>query len=692
MKRPFYFARPNSHWRRLQTIFFFTLFSCALTLTRIPAPAADESLTYLKNLKIEDLLEAEVTSVSKKPEKLVDASAAVFVITADDIRRAGARTIPEALRMAPGIQVAQIDASKWAITSRGFNDTFSNKLLVLVDGRSVYTPLFSGVFWDVQDTMTEDIERIEVIRGPGAALWGANAVNGVINIITKSAQETQGALVTAATGSHESCNAAVRYGHQLGADGAWRIYAKGFERGPYENAAGSDANDQWDTLRSGFRMDLDVNARDSLTVEGDIYKGSEDQTVSLPDTLTALSEGPRSYSADFFGTDLLARWSRANGDTSDFMLQLYYDRTERDQVVLKEIRDTVDLDFQHRFQLTHRQEIVWGLGYHLTQDDTQAGRGVSMIPESRSDQLYSAFMQDEITLRPDKWWLTFGSKFEHNDYTGFEIQPSLRLRWKPRPQQTGWAAVSRAVRTPSRSDHDMRSNSDVDTVAIPFPPGTAIVQTAFFGDDEFRSEELMAYELGYRWQPESNLSFDLAAFYNHYNRLRTTEPNTAAAYFENDPLPPHVVIPVLIDNKMQGETYGFELVTVWQPLAFWKLTAIYSWLQMDLRSDADSGDSWSAEMDGYSPVNQIQLRSCLDLAGGWSLDTELYYVDELRNMQIPAYTRLDLRLGWQPSAAWEFSLNFENLLDDCHAEFGERFDIMPSQIPRQVYGQITYRY
>ncbi len=667
-------------------------FFCLVIFVTAGTSPADDSLTYLKSLKIEDLLKTEVTTVSKKPEKLSDATAAVFVITAEDIRRAGARSIPEALRMAPGIQVSQIDASKWAITSRGFNDTFSNKLLVMIDGRSVYTPLFSGVFWDAQDTFMEDIERIEVIRGPGAALWGANAVNGVINIITKSAQETQGTVMTVGTGTHERYSAAVRYGDRLGVDGAWRIYAKGFERGPYKNAAGRDAEDEWDTLRGGFRMDMDVNASDAITFQGDIYSGAESQTASLPATLTTAAAGPKKYSADLSGGNLLSRWRRSFGDQSDVSLQLYYNRTVRNQVVLKETRDTVDLDFQYRFQLTGRQEVIWGLGYRYKQDDTEPGAGMQLIPADRSDQLFSAFLQDELTLKPDTWWLMLGSKFEHNDYTGYEFQPNLRLRWKPGKLQTAWAAVSRAVRTPSRSDHDLRFNTEVGTVPVAYPPYSAPSLTALFGSDDFQSEELTAYELGYRWQPRPILSFDLSAFYNQYDNLRTIETDYGAARWENDPQPSHILIPVFIDNKMEGETYGFELVTTWQPLPFWKLTAGYTRLQMDLRTDADSTNPTAVVEAGYSPVNQIQLKSYLDLPNGWSLDTELYYVDELSEMQVPAFTRLDIRLGWQVNANLEASLTFENLLDDQHPEFGDRFNIISSQVPRQIFGQLIWRY
>jgi iron complex outermembrane receptor protein len=679
----------NGHLRAITLV---PLLVGTVILLSVGTLRANDSLTYLKSLKIEELLDIEITSVSKKSEKLADAPAAVFVISADDIRRAGARSIPEALRLAPGIQVSQIDASKWAISSRGFNDIFSNKLLVLVDGRSVYTPMFSGVLWDAQDILMADIDRIEIIRGPGAALWGANAVNGVINIITKSAKETQDSLVSIGAGSHEAYNVGARYGNKLDQDGAFRIYAKGFKRGTYEKADGQDANDQWDSARSGFRMDLDLNPRDAVMFQGDIYEGTEDQMITSLGTLTMPSPDPQKSTADFFGGDFLTRWNRELTDTSNFSLQFYYDHSDRDQVILKEIRNTVDLDFQHRFQFTGRQEVIWGLGYRLTWDDTEAGPRISMNPESRSDRLYSAFLQDEVTLQPDKWWLTLGSKFEHNDYTGFELQPSMRLRWKPKPRQIAWAAISRAVRTPARSEHDVRYNVEVGSTAVSYPPYSIPTLTTNFGDDDFKSEELTAYELGYRWQPKSSLSFDLATFYNQYDNLRTGEPDTAAIRLEDEPPPPHILIPIFMDNKMKGETYGFEWLAVWRPLTFWKLTAGYTYLQMDLRTDSDSLDTAADDAEGDSPANQIQLCSNLDLPKGWSLDAELYYVDKLSKMDIPAYTRLDLRVGWQPTANWELSLNAENLLDDRHPEFGESYDFQPSQIPRQIYGQIILRY
>jgi iron complex outermembrane recepter protein len=670
------------------SIALWALILWGATIAGSPPAMADQTLNYLKSLNIEDLLDAEVTSVSKKPERLADAAAAVFVITAEDIRRAGVRTIAEALRMAPGIHVAQVDANKWAISSRGFSDTFSNKLLVLMDGRSVYTPLYSGVIWDVQDTLLEDIDRIEVIRGPGATMWGANAVNGVINIITKSSQQTSGALIKAGAGSHEPYNAAVRYGDQMGADGAYRIYAKGFERSSYLDAGGETANDQWKSVRGGFRMDLDLTARDALTIQGDIYRGKEDLTLDLPDTLGVPSFGLQKYEADFSGSNMLARWSRAYGDQSDFSLQLYYDRTERQEVAIEENRDTIDLDFQHRFKPTPAQEVVWGMGYRYTQDDIEAGSTISMIPDTRSDQLYSLFVQDEIMLRENKWWLTLGSKLEHNDYTGYELQPNVRLRWKPQPKQTAWASIARAVRTPSRVDHDVRTNRD--TAALPFPPYTSMA--VIFGDEDFVSEELMAYEVGYRWLPNQRLSLDLAAFYNQYDHLRTVEPDPDAAYLESDPAPAHLVIPLYFDNKMSGETYGVELAATWQPLAFWKISAGYGWLRVNLRTDDDSGDTVAENEAGFSPIHQAQLRSYLDLSRGWSFDSELYYVDELPDMGVPAYTRLDLRLGWQSNANWEFSFSVENSLDDQHLEFGPRTDIVPSEIPRQFFAQVIWRY
>ncbi len=659
----------------------FVLLGQSVGLSRAAAAWAVDPTT----LSLDELMAIEITSVSKKQQKLSDAAAAVHVLTQEDIRRSGATSIPEALRMVPGLEVARIDANKWAVTSRGFNGTFANKLLVLIDGRSVFTPLFSGVYWDVQDTLLEDIDRIEVIRGPGAALWGANAVNGVINIVTKKAADTQGALVTAGTGTEETGFGGVRYGAQLGENGHYRIYAKYFDRDEALDASGAATDDDWYQWRSGFRLDWERGQRDFFTLQGDLYHGRAGQNISVlnsvaPDFSSLTDE------VDVAGGNLLGRWQRTFSATSDLILQLYYDRTERRDAMLGEDRDTLDLDFQHRFALGKRQEILWGFGHRFTRDDIDSSFAVSFDPDQREDHLLSAFVQDEIELCPDSLRLTLGTKFEYNNYTGAEIQPNARLLWTPHPRHTLWAAVSRAVRTPSRSEDDMRINA----AAIPFAPGE-LALLAIFGDRNVDSEELLAYELGYRVQPREHLFFDLAVFYNDFRKLIV--PGNGTPFFEPVPAPPHLVIPLVFRNNTAGETYGGEIAAQLEVTEQWRLNAGYSYLQMQLRSDDTAAGVVNGEVRaGSSPHHQYKLRSLLDLPGNLEFDTSLSYVDSLPARDIPAYLRLDTRVGWRPSEALELSVALQNLLDDRHPEFTDLTGVTSSEVQRSIYAKVTWRF
>lgn len=652
-----------------------------IALGSVWASGEDDSLDYLKSLSIEELLQTKVTSVSKKAEQLFDTAAAVFVITQEDIKRTGVRTIPDALRMVPGLQVAHINGSTFAITARGFNEWFSNKLLVLVDGRSVYTPLFSGVNWDLQDTVLEDVDRIEVIRGPGATLWGANAVNGVINIITKLSSDTQGGMVSIGAGNIEQPLAVARYGGKVGKAGTYRVYGKGFKRDRFDSADGGDANDAWQSLRAGFRMDLSMSDSDNLTVQGETYRGKNDLDLRLSGFLTPPFTRESAEELDYRGGHLITTWQHHVSEQSDIELKVYYDWSFRDQVVIEEERDTVNIDFKHILRLPPRHEVVWGVGYRWTSDDTERSTNLWMDPADRTDNVWSAFIQDDIMLKTDTVWLTLGSKFEHNDYSDFEIQPNARLRWKATPKHTVWGSISRAVRTPSRSDHDIR----VNLTSMDIPP-MGLTQLRITGDEGFDSEELIAYEAGVRWQQTENLSFDLAAFYNDYDDLRIVESGTP--FLETTPGPPHLVIPQIIKNGMTGATYGLEALTTWKPLSNWKLNLGYAWIDADLNANGNS-----AEREGeISPEHQVQLRSYLDLPGGVSLDAELYFVDDIKRFAIPDYTRLDLRLGWEPTAAWSLSLNIENALDERHAEFPTRSGVVATDVPRIFYGLVTYRF
>ncbi|WP_051308961.1 TonB-dependent receptor plug domain-containing protein [Desulfogranum japonicum] len=644
-------------------------------------PADTETLSYLKSLSIEQLLQTEIVSVSKRSEQLFDAAAAVTVITQEDLQRAGIRTLPDALRLAPGIQVSHLDANRWAISSRGFADYFSNKLLVLIDGRSVYTPLFSGVYWNGQDTMIEDIERIEIIRGPGATVWGANAVNGVINIITKKPEDTQGALLVAEVGNIDQPTAAARYGGQIGDRGYYRVYAKTSNRSEYSTEQGDDAYDGWQQLRSGFTAQWNGGEENTFTVTGDVYRGKADAMLTLSGYLEAPYEQTSLVTEEYSGTNILGRWNHAFSHRSSAELQLYYDHTERDQYVIDETRDTLDVEFKHHWNPHTMHEVVWGVGYRLTSDSLTETENMSFEPDSQTDNLFNTFIQDDIMLIDDTFWVTLGSKFEHNDYSGFEFQPSMRARYKFSAERLLWASVSRAVHTPSRVDYGVSSNIGslvFDHEALTANSGGMPSIIRLLGNENFDSEELIAYEAGYRWQPLHDLSLDIAAFYNDYDKLRSTD---LGAYFvETNPYPPHLVIPQIISNSIEGQTYGLEFQVSWKPVEWLKFIAAYSWLQMDLQFTDQVLEGEPSDMD-LSPNHQFSVRSYIDLPHNVSLDSEVYYVSELDN-NVSEYLRVDLRCGWQPTEALQVSMNIENLFDEGHVEFIERSGIEISEIPR----------
>jgi len=634
-----------------------------------------QSPSELKKLSVEQLLDIDVTSVSKYPEKLSAAAAAVSVLTSEDLERSGVTNIPDALRLVPGLDVAQVDAHTWAISSRGFNDIFANKLLVLMDGRSVYTPLFSGVFWEVQDTFLQDIDRIEVIRGPGATLWGANAVDGVINIITKSARDTQGLYLYGGGGTEELGFGGIRYGAKISDDAYIRIYTKYFNRDSSVLPNDDDAHDRWDMVRGGFRLDWDPSRQDSITLQGDIYSGREDEsyavpTASFPFATVILSQD------NVAGGNLLGRWTERFSADSDLSVQAYYDRTVRNSAVFKETRDTGDIDLQHRFGLGERQEFIWGFGFRATHDEVENSLNVALVPDHRTLKLYSAFIQDDIVIVPDQLRLTVGSKFEHNDFTGFEVQPSGRLSWTPERSQTIWASISRAVRTPSIAESDLRLNP---APPVPLPPGTLTI----FGNPDFLSEELIAYEVGYRCQPVKQFTVDISGFYNDYDDLRSLEPLTPAP-----------VGPTRVENKLFGETYGAEVSTKFQVTKEWRLEANYTYLNIYLHREAGSRDANTEfATEGSSPKNQASIRSLLELPWNMQLDTTFRYVDSLYAPQISSYVTLDVRLAWFPRKDLELSIVGRNLLDDRHPEFAPTFvGTQRTEVQRSFYGTVVWHF
>jgi iron complex outermembrane recepter protein len=656
---------------------------CVTVFAAVAGADSSSSGPSLADMTLEQLMNESVTSVSKKQTRLSESSAAIYVITQEDLRRSGAVNIPEALRMVPGLDVARVDANKWAISSRGFNSLYANKLLVLMDGRSVYTPLFAGVHWDAQDTMMEDIDRIEVIRGPGASLWGANAVNGVININTKSARDTQGALITGGAGSEELGFGGIRYGGKIDETAYYRVYAKYFNRDNSVDAAGRDASDEWDMFRTGFRVDWDATTENSLTFQGDYNTGHVGG--NFPPNQLDLSQSVVEE-LDLTGANLLGRWKHTFSTSSVLEIQTYFDHVDRHSPYSAERIDTFDVDGQHRFPLGERQDVIWGLGYRLIADHDLSAGFASFDPNSATRQIASAFVQDEIAIVPEGLRLTLGSKFEHNNYTGFELQPNARLLLTPNDHHSLWASVSRAVRTPARYERDIHFTIGSSPGGGGVPP----TQINLLGNPQFQSEKLLAYELGYRVQPAARLAIDLTGFYNVYDDLSTAE--TGAPSFVLNPPPPHVSVPLQLANQMRGETYGAELAANWNVTDNWKLAGGYTWLGTQLHLDPTSNSFTSKDAEGDSPQHQFHVRSYLDLPYNLQLDAAAYYVDSLSHQHVPAYVRLDLRLGWHPTRNLDLSIGLQNLIEERHYEFGTSTGAQSTQIERSVYGRVTWRF
>ncbi len=646
-----------------------------------PVPNAD-----LLQLSLEDLGNIKVTTVSRKSESISGAPAAVYVITQEDLRHSGSASLAEALRMVPGLSVAQPNARQWAISSRGFNDTFANKLLVLMDGRTIYTPLFSGVFWEETDTVLEDVDRIEVIRGPGATLWGANAVNGVINIITKNARETQGTLISGGGGSEERAFGSVRYGGRLGSNAYYRVYAKYANRDEYTQIGGGGVGDDFWTSQEGFRIDWQPAEINRVTLQGDYhYDDFGGRFFSLPADQMPLVPVNRRFSAE--GGNLLGRWTHEFSGESELTTQVAYDRTDRGFGIAAEVRDTVDFDAQHRVRVGDRNEVVWGGGYRYSVDRISETPDLRTLDPRVGLQIFSAFVQDEIVVVPDRLHLTLGTKLEHNDYTGFEVQPSARFAWTPHERHTFWAAASRAVRTPSRAERDFRLYVDPAALLAGLPLPTLV---SIDGNPEFGSENLLAYEIGYRVSPHRRLSLDGAAFYNDYDRLRSQ----VAKSFEFQPAPfPHLVVPTTINNNLYGESYGFEVLATWQALDVWRWRASYSFLSLQLHN-RESGIVSITEMEEFaSPTHQVFVSTDVALGRQVELGLGFRYVDRLKVQTIPAYVELEARLAWKPTPNCELAIIGRNLIDSHHREFSaELLTYRRVEVDRAVYGKLTLRF
>ncbi|HKR05755.1 MAG TPA: response regulator [Bacteroidia bacterium] len=594
----------------------------------------------LKKLSVEDLMNIVVTSVSKSPEKLSEVASAIQVVTGEEIKRSGTLRLPGALRLATNMQVYSSGAHNTRISSRGFNGypidntSFGNKLLVLIDGRTVYTPLLGGVYWDVQNVLLEDVKQIEVISGPGGSLWGANAVNGIVNIISKSAKETQGIYASGASGGSLKDFGALRYGSHIDTTFFYRVYAQRYDINSSTLANGIDAKDAWGISQGGFRMDYIPSTKSTFTLQGDLYDGKENDSAS---TLVN-------------GQNMVARWTYRFSDKSGVTVQSYFDRTYRNVPgsFIDEF-NTFDIDMQHNFSIGSRNKIVWGIGYR-TADNSFNSAANTIQPNRKTLLLYSGFVQDQIAIIPERIDLTIGTKVLHNDYTGLEFQPTVRLAYFINDKNTLWASVSRAVRTPSRLDADIASPVS------------------------FKSENLLAYELGYRMQPIDNVSFSIATYYNQYTRLRSLDTNPASPsefYF---------------GNNLKANTSGIEVSAEAIVTSWWKVRGGYNWLHQKFATTSTLTYPQSYLLEAIDPQNQFLIQSMIEVAKHFQIDCIVRYVDvvpaALTLPSIPSYLTFDLRLAY--NYKWvTVSVVGTNLAQKYHGSSGS------IQIPRSIYGRIT---
>ncbi len=668
-----------------------------LALGMTPLARADDpqsqagSPDTLKQLTLEELSQIDVTTPSKEPVPVMRTPAAIYVITGDDIRRSGVTTIPDALRLAPGVEVAQIDSSKWSVGIRGFGTRLSRDVLVLIDGRTVYTPLFAGTYWEVQDTLLEDIDRIEIIRGPGGTIWGPNAVDGVINIITKSSKDTKGFFASAGGGNVEQGFANFRYGGGDDQGLTWRVYGKAFTRGPEDHPDG-DNFDAWRGGQGGFRMDWTGGANDSFTFQGDLYKQEDGERVTASTYVPPLNETLDGYE-QASGGNVLFRWTRKLSDTNDFQLQLYYDRANRYEPNFGDRLNTFDLDLQARRKILSRQQLLYGIeGRASPGHFLEVFSGLVFSPPDRKDYLISGFIEDDITLVDNQLLLTLGSKILHTNYTGVQAEPSIRLMWTPNARQTFWAAFTHAVRTPSDAEEDFYLSSYLGTAA-----NGVETFARFSANTNFAPEKLNGYEIGYRQLIVKNVYIDFAGFFNHYHDLFSQDlagpifVETTLPFPINTVQPPtHYLLPAEFGNSLYGLTSGGEIAPEWRPTEHWRLRGSYSFLNMNLsRVPGVSLGATPASVEGASPRHEADVQSSFDLGAKVKLDLVYRYVSALPAVSAPAYSTGDARIAWRFSRHIDFSLVGRNLFQPWHVEYAGDPGV-PVAIRRSAFAAVAF--
>ncbi|MBL7115999.1 MAG: TonB-dependent receptor [Kiritimatiellae bacterium] len=669
-----------------------SLWACVVipTIAIAQSKAANDSdVNHLMQLSLSQLTEIPVTSVSKKPENIEGTPSAAFVVTAEDIRRSGATALPDVLRMVPGVEVVQVDDNDWYVAIRGFNGETGNKLLVLVDGRTIYSPVFSGVFWYMHDFVLEDIERVEVVRGPGGAVWGANAVNGIINIITKHAKDQQGGMTSVTTGTFDRFSATARYGGKVGEDGYAAAWVKVWEREQWDEDRNADlvVPHDWQSVMTGFRYDWDPATPDAFSLHGSWHE------VQASDNFyTHEFQPPYNQMIEYDRVDtlfhLFGKYSHRFSEESEFSLQAYYDRTHNDYGNGDLLYETYDLESQVRFGLGESHDIICGVGYRLVMDDLDPDDeyGITFFqPQKAERDVESLFVEDEITVVPERLSVKLGARLEHNEYTGWEVQPNARFHFRPWDRQVVWGAVSRAVHTPARLASDATGVSVAAPSRLPAQfAGLNVPVIHWIDEADMDSEEVVSYELGYRCTPTDRFWFDTALFYSDYDKLRTFAAQSPGFQITPLGLETHAAM----NNGKEGHSYGGEVSSTLRVTRNWALIAAYSHLKLDLDLKEGAIDiAGITTVEGYSPENQFSLRSQWDVTPTLECDVWLRYVDELAAIDVDAYTTVDVRLAWQARDNLSLELVGRNLAEEWHEEY-----FIGYEVERSLHAKATWMF
>ncbi len=659
---------------RFKIMSIFIVFSLTMTIFLQENTALADDL---QGISIEDIGKMYITTASKKPESPFRSASAVSVVTQEEIQRSGATSVAEVLRLVPGVSVSRIDSNKWAISVRGFNRQYSNKLLVLMDGRSLYNPLVSGVFWDIQDTVLADIDRIEVVRGPGASLWGANAVNGVINIITKKTQTTQGHHISALYGDYEDRTFAYRYGGKVNDDTYYRAFFKTSSKDELLSISDGIGNkDNSNQYRLGFRLDSSSKLSEKWAFWANAFAGENEQVLNLPGLTTPGVVTQVDGMERFNGFNLQGQWENENSKSSQ-IIKSYLDFSQRKTTnLLHQKTLTFDTEYQKKTNINDRNEFMYGLGYRFIWDETK-GREINgktylfYDPENEPRSIFNAFLQNDYDIIADELTLTLGTKLEYNTYTNLELQPNARIAWYPSDKQTIWGAVSRAVRTPTRGERGLTS------IALSTPGG--FVRLSSDAERDFDSEKVTSFELGHRYKLNKQFTFDTATFYNLYHDLRTFEPGASAFNL------PGTVSELIARNLGYAETFGAEMEIKYAVTSNWSLIGNYTYTKLNMSTDDSSSDFTIASEETKTPQQNVTLLSRLNLTNDLQFDTNFKFVDELEAFDVDAYTRLDMRIGWKPFEGVEVSLTGQNLLDSSHPEFQPFLFTPPAEVDRSVF-------